>query len=507
MMSLSTDVFTDSRKTVRPLPMIEDAVLMEHVNTGMMTCEGIPRVINNLYFITPNFFEVFSYKLLEGDKSSVLDAPEKAVISERLAKQLFGEESPVGKEINLSGRRIADQTVFISGVFENFPETSHFHTDFIAHRSENDKNTWTYVYLLPDKQTDINELRQALTERLDEINKDNPRKATPYIMPLTDIHLRSNLQRELEPNGNINYLYLVAGANVLLLLIVLFNLWLNAGLMFASSRKYYQLLRLHGASSSVVLADECRLGLLLGGASILLGGAIGCFLLPRLHLSGMLTFAEASVLCLAFLCLVVAVSILPAVANMASTLFLNGANDLRPLRFSLSNVRYMLIAQYGLVMFIVIVGIGISKQIDLIKTSQVGGKDKAILVMKEQPDAVKERYDLFKAELLKYPGIEAVTAAMQLPGTAIRDRLYVWKEGESPDDGRILPLLVVGDDFLPFFSITPLAGAGFKHTPHTYREEEKMRYDFSEEKPTSQKLTEEYVINRKAMNILGFESP
>lgn len=116
--------FKRNSPVITDIPDIEDAVFMEHVNTALLTKDGKPEIINNIFFAGSNFFEVFSYKLLQGEKSSVLDAPEKAVISERYAKQLFGEESPIGKEIKLEGRKFADRTVFISGVFADFPETS-----------------------------------------------------------------------------------------------------------------------------------------------------------------------------------------------------------------------------------------------------------------------------------------------------------------------------------------------------------------------------------------------
>ncbi|HBK30885.1 MAG TPA: hypothetical protein DDZ78_04585, partial [Porphyromonadaceae bacterium] len=66
----------------------------------------------------------------------------------------------------------------------------------------------------------------------------------------------------------------------------------------------------------------------------------------------------------------------------------------------------MLVIQYAIVIFIVIISFGISKQLNLIKTTQVGGKTENILVMEEQPDDVKERYELLKTELLKHPEIE-----------------------------------------------------------------------------------------------------
>jgi putative ABC transport system permease protein len=369
-------------------------------------------------------------------------------------------------------------------------------------------NAWPYVYLLLAKGTDIKSLAQNMAGKLTEWDKDTGRKAVPYLLPLTDIHLHSRVQRELEPNGNIYYIYLIAGANVLLLLIVLFNLWLNAGLIFSSNRKYYQLLRLNGASSSVVLKDESVLALLLGGISIVAGGLAAYFLLPYLHLSyTLLAGAEIGIIAGLFLFLVWFTSFLPVFTRVSYTLFLNDGNDFRVLYFSLSKVKYMLIAQYVLVMFVVIVGFGISKQVEWIKTSQVGGRENTILVMKEQPDEVKERYDLLKTELLKYPEIEDVTSTMQLPGSAIRDAVGVWKEGEEPRDARFIPQLLVGNDFLEFFHITLVAGACFQPNTLTYKEEENLLYDFLEGKSLPEKRSEEYILNRKAMHLLGFQSP
>ena len=77
--------------------------------------------------------------------------------------------------------------------------------------------------------------------------------------------------------------------------------------------------------------------------------------------------------------------------------------------FTLSNIRYMLIGQYAIVMFVVIVSVCISRQIGLIRTMQVGGKERTILVIKKQPASVIRRYGLLKTDLAKHPEIRRVT--------------------------------------------------------------------------------------------------
>ncbi|MDR1600921.1 MAG: ABC transporter permease [Tannerella sp.] len=502
--------FTKDNPAMAGVPGVEDAVLINKVETAILTYEGTAHVVNNFYFATAGFFDIFGYELSEGDRQSVLDAPEKAVISKRFARELFGESSPVGKEIQLASRRFEAQTVFVSGVFEDFPENTHFHTDLIVHRPDNEDGSYTYAYLLLHPYAEREQVRQTIVARLDELNRDSQRKASPLLMPLTDIHLHSHLQREMEVNGNISYIYVIAGVNILLLTVVLFNLWLNAGLIFACSRQYYRLLRLNGASPSTVLADESWLALVLGASSVLLGIVLTYFLHPYLHIRlDTLGGVEAGVFVLLFTGIVWAVSILPVMRGMSSTLFLNSGNDLRPSHFSLSGVRFMLTAQFCMVMFIVILGFGIGRQMRVIKTSQMGGdRGRDVLVMKEQPDAVKERYDVLRAELLKYPEIEAVTSSMQLPGTAVRDAIFVRREGEAASEGRNIPLLAVGDGFLPFFGITPVAGSVFQPSTRTYGEEEQLLLDriYGRSEPASPPV-EEYVINMSALQTLGFASP
>ena len=68
-----------------------------------------------------------------------------------------------------------------------------------------------------------------------------PENAAPLragLMPLTDIHLHSHNLRELSVNGNIAYIWLTVGANALLLVVVLFNLWLNACCSWSCSSTY-----------------------------------------------------------------------------------------------------------------------------------------------------------------------------------------------------------------------------------------------------------------------------
>jgi len=441
---------------------------------------------------------------LQGDKNDALQRHGQMLISESFARQLSGESGDdklQTSKISINGRMVLD-TVFVSGIFKDIPETSHFHTNILLFLPDTDE-VYAYTYLLLKKQTDIHALAQKMTKLIEEKKLFQPHKTRVLLMPLTDIHLHSQNLREMSVNGNINYIYLVIGANALLLIVVLFNLWLNASLIFSHNRRYYQILRLHGAPSSAVVKDEALLALLLGIFSIIAGALVAFYLLSLGTMSVQISFLELSVGCPVFLLLIVAISLLPALKNISTTLFLNTGNDLRPVRFSYSNVKYMFTAQYAIVMIVVILAFGINKQMNLVKNTQAGGNEQNILVIADTPQQVNKSSDLLKTELLKHSEIESVTTSFQLPGDAIRDATQVKKENET--DWQTLPILIDGEDFLPFFHIRLIAGKGFSPAKYDYKTEETMLYDRFKQKYSEH--VEEYVINRKALVVLGFKTP
>jgi len=489
------------------IPGIEQIVALSRVNTAVMTYKGKLQILQNVYCASSNFFQVFSYPLVIGQKDKVLRTPHDVVVSESFARRLFGKESPIGKEIQLDGRRLGPLNGFVTGVFKDFPENSHFHTEIIVQRPDNAGDDWPYVYILRNKDTGLSGIARKISNFYNKDATPKDGKTTAHLMPLTDIHLHSRVMRELEPNGNIYFVYLIIGSNILLLIIVLFNLWLNAGLIFSDNRKYYQLLRLNGASSWTVLRDETFLALLLGMLSVAFGLLIASYGASVLHYSlSVLIPGEIVMLCGGFLALIIVVCLLPVLVSLSSTLFLNTENGMKPLRLSSSNVRYMLIGQYSIVMFVIILAAGISKQVAFIKNTQVGGNDSTILVMDEQPEQVKMRYKVLKTELEKHPEIKSVTAAMQLPGSAIRDMLGVKTEGNSKE--LQIPLLAVGEDFLPFFNIKPIAGRTFSSDKMTSGEQLPLFMKMIKEKDKYNcNLSEEYVLNAKAVTFLGLGSP
>ena len=123
-------------------------------------------------------------------------------------------------------------------------------------------------------------------------------------------------------------------AKRLLLVVVLFNLWLNSSLIFSSNRRFYQLLRLHGAPVSEIMKDEALQALVLAVGAIAIGLALAAVVFGYGVVPGRMELLPTALTSLIFAAVTVSVALVPAVRNMALTRFLNTGHDSRPVHFS-----------------------------------------------------------------------------------------------------------------------------------------------------------------------------
>ncbi len=103
-----------------------------------------------LFFSDENFFRFFDFQLLKGDKESLLRDPGSVVLSESLAKKYFGQANPVGQTIKLYCRYVTSEYT-VKGVFKDFPANTHLSMDalfsnhqLLQHRIYHDENPWKW---------------------------------------------------------------------------------------------------------------------------------------------------------------------------------------------------------------------------------------------------------------------------------------------------------------------------------------------------------------------------
>ena len=89
----------------------------------------------NIRWAEPNFKDVLSFDLEEGDPEKMFENANSMVVSQSGAKKLFGREDPIGKIISVKHRFATDDKeidVMVTGVYRDYPANSHFKPEFIV---------------------------------------------------------------------------------------------------------------------------------------------------------------------------------------------------------------------------------------------------------------------------------------------------------------------------------------------------------------------------------------
>ncbi|MDE2728678.1 MAG: ABC transporter permease, partial [Gemmatimonadota bacterium] len=171
-------------------------------------------------FVDSSFFDIFTFPLVQGDAKTVLADPHTVVLSESMADKYFGDENPIGEVI--TGDDLYEFTV--TGVMRDMPKNTHFHFDFLAsyaslapHGLYSEPSTMQdqgfshdlFTYLLLREGNAPEDLEREfpgfLDKYLGELLTSVGIEARPFLQPITDIHLHSNMEAEIRANSSIRY--------------------------------------------------------------------------------------------------------------------------------------------------------------------------------------------------------------------------------------------------------------------------------------------------------------
>ncbi len=190
-------------------------------------------------FADSTFFAFFTIHVLAGSPQSALTQPRSVVLSATAAAKYFPGQTAVGQTM-----LIGDTTPYkVTAVMEDMPALSHIHLDIIRSLStqgdsrevnwvNNDYNT--YLLLKPGVKNIDGLLAQATRKYADPALRKNANTSLDALekkgdfyryetIPLTRIHLHSQLAREAEPSGNITYVRIFMLTAILILLIACVN--------------------------------------------------------------------------------------------------------------------------------------------------------------------------------------------------------------------------------------------------------------------------------------------
>jgi len=461
------------------------------------------------YFADPSVFEVFSLRLLRGDPATALKEPNSLVLTEQAAARYFGREDPLGKVL-----RVDNTYDFrVTGVMRDVPRRSHIDFDILAsfeslnvlpiyggtqygtfERSGLNPDVYTYL-LLKDGYRPA-ELEKKMPAFLNtylgrQLAQANVR-LTPFLQPLVDIHLHSNLDAELRANSSVSDIYVFSAVALFILAIAGINFMNLATARSAGRAREVGIRKVVGAERRELIGQFLGESLLLAMISLILAVALARLLLPVFGLLAgkALAFDLADpVFLLGAVGLALAVG---AASGSYPAFFLSAfrpANVLRgPLRSGGANVllrKVLVVFQFGVSIVFMIGTAVVYEQIRYLRTKPLGFDKENVVVIPLGDPRARPLFQAFKDRALQSPQVLSASGATSLPGGLVNVAL-ISPEGTAPAEQAAVDFNLVGYDFLRTLRIELAAGR-----------------DFSREHPSD--LLQAVILNESAVAFLGWK--
>ena len=210
----------------RVFPEVENAVRMFSYDRPILYKNKFFNE-EGVVFTDPSFFDMFSFKLLEGDAKTALSAPNEIVFTQSSAKKYFGDEEAVGKMVKVG----SDTSIYkVTGVIQDSPSNSQIKFDFLVpfsalHTAGQEGSYWDAnytTYLLLKNEASIKTLQAKLPPFMQKEMKGSGASINFYLEPFKWIHLHSEYDG-FEPNNSITYIYIIAIVGLLILVIACFT--------------------------------------------------------------------------------------------------------------------------------------------------------------------------------------------------------------------------------------------------------------------------------------------
>jgi putative ABC transport system permease protein len=474
---------------VNDFPEVESAVSLSPLWAAGLTREifSFHNLANDIRFdernvlaVDTTFFDVFRFPVVKGNAKEALRNVNGLLISESMAKKYFGNEDPIGKQLAVNDE---PALLEVMAVFKDVPEESHFHFDFLisyvrekSFDPEDAYYTWAdfghYNYLRLKPGTDSKALEAKLMPWLRkyvDVSDEYYRNAVDHnlglrIQPITDIHLTSRLRWELEPNGNLTYVYIMAAAALLTLIIACIN-FMN--LMTAKSTeraKEIGIRKTLGALRRQLSFQFLGEALTISILSILVALFIVEAILPFYNsLTGQhYQFNYLQVIPLMFgLALIISIGsgiypslVLSAIKPQA---ILKGKYTASAKGSGLRNG--LIIFQFTISMILISAAIIIYNQLNFIQNKNLGFDKDQVMVIPLKNKVVNPRIQELKTELMRIDGIESVSASSNLPGGQYNQNPIALTE--QPDQQIATSEAFVDYDFLKTMNIELAEGRFF----------------------------------------------
>ena len=497
------------------MPSLEAVARIHNQGEGFVKLDnGNKFKVEQIIYAEPELTQIFDFQTLTGDLSETLTAPKQAAISQSLASQFFGNSDPIGKIINVDDK----VEIAITSVIKDFPSNSSVIADLIiAYESFGDDivgfstDSWGVsvggvAFVLRPENTSIEQFNKQLPAFVKKyMGDDSTSESALYFQPLKDWHFEPKFDRSLA-NSTIRpiYLWIFGSIAAFILIIAIFN-FVNLSTVQALKRsKEVGVRKVLGASKKQLIGQILGEALIITAFSGLLAVVLSQLTLPFINELLSKEISESLVqspqvwgfLFLTILLVGLLSGIYPALSfsNFEPIKVLKSRTTAGN-RSSLWLRRGLVIAQFTITMALIIGTIVVSKQLNFLKTKDLGFKKEAIIDL-YMPE--REHFDVLRTQWQTNPNVEKVTFSIGAPTSGNNIHTSFYKDGMTEEDSYRVGLKAVDQVYLETFGLELLAGRWIT-------KEEERRATNPDIEPENREFV--FVVNETLIKKIGIANP
>jgi putative ABC transport system permease protein len=438
-----------------------------------------------IVFADENFLGLFDVPLLKGNPQTALKDPFSILLTEEIARKYFGDADPINKVVRMDNQF----NLKVTGIFRPFPSTAHLHPeillsfntlkDSVIYGENNLATNWGnnafYTYILLPEHYPVRSLEAQLPAFLD---RHEPRAGAPagYIpsqfsrlslQPLTDIHLRSHLDDEMEENGDATRVMIFGAIALFILLIACINYMNLSTARSALRAKEIGIRKVSGAIRREIIVQFLGESILLSFLALFLAAALAWLTLPELNvLTGLDLSTESLLRPVVLIPLLLAPFLVGILSGLYPAIFLSSFQPAKVLKGlfkanggNISFRKALVIVQFAISIILLISTAIVFQQLHFMQNSSLGF-DKDHIVTLRYNTGLDKSYESFRTALLQDPHIRESTRSSRIPSGRLLDAL-----GASTQSGDSLrpvtadiKYLAIDHDFLSAYGIPLVAG-------------------------------------------------
>ncbi|SNS95606.1 putative ABC transport system permease protein [Ekhidna lutea] len=432
----------------------------------------------------PQFFQIFDFNLLSGDRNLVLKNKRSIVLCESLSRKFFGFENPIGKEVTLShyGR------FEVTGIMEDVPANSYIQFEYLISQdyetyfeqtagwypswflSWNGNGATTYVLLheAADKVEFENQIPNLLRKYLDGEERPNRH----FLLSLTDLHFGSNgIDGRVNHyvKGDLRQVYFLIVIACVVLSMACFN-YINIATARAVRRsKEVGIRKTLGAFQHQVKTQFLVEVFVLVLVSFVLGLGIVSVLLPYFNtVTGIALELNTSLLLKTFPYLIGAIILVTLLAGSYPAFYLSAFNPVFILTKAKASSRFnsllrngLITLQYVLSILILSSLVVITRQYSLLSHASLGFDSEELVIVEINSGSVRDNFSLMKQELLTHPEIKNVAGLTRMISGYRSPTSISVTDPDEPEKAQPMRFYGMDEDGLETLGLSLKTGSNF----------------------------------------------